>query len=249
MTKLKSALVTGGSRGIGKATVRELTSKGYFVWFTYLEHREEAEALVDEIGADLTAALPCDLSDESSIYSLFQKQEDHFASLDLVVNNAGIALGHALSVPAEEWMNSFKRTVETNLFGPALVSKLALDRMAEIGEGVIVNVSSRGAYRGEPKMPGYGASKAGLNALTQSLAKAAGASNISVVAVAPGFVKTDMADQLLSQEEWEKVKSESPLNRIARPQEVAKLIAYLGEPHALHLSGSIVDINGASYFR
>lgn len=201
MENRQTALVTGGSRGIGKAIVKELVENGFSVWFTYHKHLEEAQKVLDELKSDQCEFVQCDLSDEGSIHSLFERLDEIKVHPGLVVNNAGIAEKHPLDLASHDWMEKFKSTVAANLCGPALISKLAIDRMKAKRSGVIVNISSRGAFRGEPEMPGYGASKAGLNSLTQSLAKAAGKFGISVMAVAPGFVATDMARELLSDEE------------------------------------------------
>jgi NAD(P)-dependent dehydrogenase (short-subunit alcohol dehydrogenase family) len=113
----------------------------------------------------------------------------------------------------------------------------------------VVNVSSRGAFRGEPECPAYGASKAGLNAFGQSMAQALGAQGISVSTVAPGFVETDMARRVLEGPGGDAVRSQSPLGRVARPEEVAKAVVWLASPEARFSTGTIVDVNGASYLR
>jgi NAD(P)-dependent dehydrogenase (short-subunit alcohol dehydrogenase family) len=246
---MKTALVTGGSRGIGKATVTELASLGFFVNFTYHRNERAAKEVLGLIGQENGAVFSCDLADLDSIRGVFHELDRRGSIPEAVINNAGVAIEHQIGLAEEDWIEAIGKTLEVNLLGPALVAKLAIDRMKRAGSGTIVNVSSRGAYRGEPEMPGYGASKAGLNALTQSLAKAAGPFGISVVAVAPGFVATDMADELLNNREKRQVMAASPLGRMAEASEVAKLIAYLLQPHARHLSGAVVDINGASYFR
>jgi NAD(P)-dependent dehydrogenase (short-subunit alcohol dehydrogenase family) len=115
--------------------------------------------------------------------------------------------------------------------------------------GRIVNVASRGAFRGEPGQPAYGASKAGLIAFGQSLARALGPAGISVTAVAPGFTDTDMAVDALAGEEGERRRAESPLGRIATPEEVAAAVLYLASPQAEFATGTVLDVNGASYLR
>ena len=121
--------------------------------------------------------------------------------------------------------------------------------MKREGGGRIVNVSSRGAFRGEPTKPAYGASKAALNSMTQSLAKALGKYNIFVAAVAPGFVDTDMAQETLTPVERAAIENDCPLKRIARPEEVAYSIAFLASERSAFSTGAILDINGASYLR
>ena len=121
--------------------------------------------------------------------------------------------------------------------------------MAEQGGGRIINVGSRGAFRGEPECPAYGASKAGLHAMSQSLAVALAPKGILVYAVAPGFVETDMAKELLESEAGAAIKAQSPLGRVARPEEVAETVCFLASSQAEFLTGSIIDVNGASYLR
>lgn len=249
MESKKNALVTGASRGIGRATAIELSKRGYTLAIHYGHNKTEAEHTLSMLEGSGHFICKADLSEAEEIDQLFNQLDQHFDELAVVVNNAGVAIKHPLEMPSADWLENFRRTIEINLHGAALICHHSLKRMMTAGSGTIVNVTSRGAYRGEPNMPGYAASKAGLNSLTQSLAKAAGEHGISVVAVAPGFVETDMSRQLLNDAELESVKKQSPMNRIAQPEEVAKLIGFLCEPDSKHMSGAVVDINGASYFR
>jgi 3-oxoacyl-[acyl-carrier protein] reductase len=149
----------------------------------------------------------------------------------------------------EEWRESWQRTLDTNLVGPANLIHAVVPHMIDVGGGRIVNVSSRGAFRGEPDSSGYGASKAGLNSLGQSMAKALAPHAIYVTTVAPGFVETDMAAPYLSGVEGDEIRAQSPMNRAARPEEVARVIVFLASPGSETTTGAIVDVNGASYLR
>nr|HQU60531.1 SDR family oxidoreductase [Saprospiraceae bacterium] len=149
----------------------------------------------------------------------------------------------------EAWQESWNQTLATNLTGAANVCYCAAQHMIRQGGGRIVNVSSRGAFRGEPAQPAYGASKAGLNALGQSLALALAPYHIFVGTVAPGFVETDMAIGYLESDAGAAIKQQSPLNRVARPEEVAYAILFLASEQAGFTTGCILDINGASYLR
>ncbi len=170
--------------------------------------------------------------------------------LDILVNNAGIWEEHPiLSVGPDAWEEAWRRTLATNLLGPARVTYWAARQMAAQGGGRIVNVSSRGAFRGEPEAPAYGASKAGLNAMSQSLAKALAPHNIFVFVVAPGWVETDMAAESLAGPGGDDIRKQSPLERVARPEEVAYTVAFLASDGAEFLTGGVVDVNGASYLR
>jgi NAD(P)-dependent dehydrogenase (short-subunit alcohol dehydrogenase family) len=166
------------------------------------------------------------------------------------VNNAGIYREHIiLNIPYDEWVDSWYDTISVNLMGPANLTYLVANQMAKQGGGRIINVSSRGAFRGEPDAPAYGASKAGLNALSQSLAKALAPHNIFIYVVAPGWVDTDMASQYMAGPEGESIRAQSPLNRIATADEVSRTVLFLASEGTDFLTGCIVDINGASYLR
>ncbi|MDP7192303.1 MAG: SDR family oxidoreductase, partial [Arenicellales bacterium] len=170
--------------------------------------------------------------------------------LDILVNNAGIFEAHPVDeVSFEEWQTAWQRTLAVNLTGPANLCWCAVEHMRNHGGGRIVNVSSRGAFRGEPRNPAYGASKAGLNALTQSLAQHLAPLNIFVGAVAPGFVETDMAAATLAGAEGDGVRNQSPLGRVAKPAEVAHAVLFLASAGAEFSTGTIIDVNGASYLR
>ena len=170
--------------------------------------------------------------------------------VDVLVNNAGIYEEHpVLETGYEDWRRIWRRTLETNLLGPANLIHAVAPHMVAAGGGRIVNVSSRGAFRGEPDHPAYGASKAGLNSLGQSMAKALGPHGIYVTTVAPGFVDTDMAAPFLDGPGGDAIRAQSPLNRAATPQEVAKVVVFLATPGAESTTGAVVDVNGASYLR
>ena len=170
--------------------------------------------------------------------------------LDIVVNNAGIFEEHRPdSVGFEEWQSAWQKTIDVNLIGPANICYFAAQHMMTSGGGRIVNVSSRGAFRGEPTSPAYAASKAGVNALSQSLAIALVPHGIFVGVVAPGFVETDMVADLLSRPEGDSIRAQSPLGRVARPEEVANAVLFLASEGAEFTTGTIIDVNGASYLR
>ncbi len=174
-----------------------------------------------------------------------------FGGLDIVVNNAGIWLDHKLDeVEYDEWQQAWRSILDTNLLGPANVCYCAARHMIKNGcGGRIINISSRGAFRGEPDGPAYGASKAGLNAMSQSLAKHLAPHGIVVGVVAPGFVETDMAADLLAGPEGDSIRSQSPIGRVARPEEVAQAVLFFAAEGAEFSTGAIIDVNGASYLR
>ncbi len=170
--------------------------------------------------------------------------------LDILINNAGIFEDHPLAETSyQDWQASWQRVIQTNLIGAANASYCAARQMMEQGYGRIVNISSRGAFRGEPLGPAYGASKAGMNAMGQSLAKYLAPYNIFVGTVAPGFVETDMAKDHLEGETGQAIRNQSPLKRVAKPEEIAYTALFLASEGAEFLTGCIVDVNGASYLR
>jgi NAD(P)-dependent dehydrogenase (short-subunit alcohol dehydrogenase family) len=167
-----------------------------------------------------------------------------------LVNNAGISIEHDIeNTDFEDWDLAFRNTFQTNLFAAANLSFLSAKQMMKTGGGHIVNVSSRGAFRGEPNKPAYGSSKAALNAMSQSLAKKLAPYKIYVGVVAPGFTETDMAKETLTPIERENLLRESPFKRMAKPEEVASAILFLASDAAAFSSGTIIDVNGASYLR
>jgi 3-oxoacyl-[acyl-carrier protein] reductase len=175
---------------------------------------------------------------------------NQMGQIDILVNNAGVYDAHPLAeVSYEEWQASWHRVLDVNLIGAANASYCAARHMIQQGGGRIVNVSSRGAFRGEPDSPAYGASKAAMNAMSQSLARYLAPYNIFVGVVAPGFVETDMARVDLQGESGISIRAQSPFNRVARPEEVAYAVLFLASEGAEFMAGAILDVNGASYLR
>lgn len=246
----KKVLITGSSRGIGRATAQGFAKAGAQVVIHYHQNEDAArEALASLSGAG-HHILQADLAEASSVRQLVQNAHKRLQGLDILVNNAGIFLPHPFeSTPYEEWLSTWQRTINTNLTGAAVAAYTAAEFMKAQGSGKIINVGSRGAFRGEAGQPGYGASKAALHAMGQSLAQALGPHGITVHNVAPGFVETAMARPHLQGEAGEAVKRQSPLNRVATVMDVAQAILYLASPEAAFTTGCILDINGASYLR
>jgi NAD(P)-dependent dehydrogenase (short-subunit alcohol dehydrogenase family) len=246
----KVVLVTGSSRGIGRAIAWSFARQGAAVAVHYHRNREAAERTHEMLAGGPHGMFSRDLSRPEEAKSLIEDVMKQFGRIDILVNNAGIySLHPVLSAGYEEWFDQWQRTLSVNLLSPAHLMYWAAKYMARHGGGRIVNVSSRGAFRGEPDAPAYGASKAGLNALSQSLAQALAPHNVFITTVAPGFVETDMAAEFLTGPEGEKIKKQSPLGRVARPEEIARTVLFLASEESSYLTGAIVDINGASYLR
>jgi 3-oxoacyl-[acyl-carrier protein] reductase len=243
-------LVTGASRGIGAAVARLFAEQGARIAVHYLGNLDGAEATAATLPGGPHMIVQADIKDPVAVATMVAEVVREMGRLDVLVNNAGIYEEHPLSeTDYESWQASWRRTIETNLIGAANASYCAARQMIGQGGGRIVNVSSRGAFRGEPLGPAYGASKAGMNAMGQSLAKYLAPFNIFVGTVAPGWVETDMAAGTLDGPEGEAVRAQSPLKRVARPEEVAYAVLFLASPGAEFVTGAVVDVNGASYLR
>ena len=247
----RAILVTGASRGIGRAIAEAFAGQGDRV---AVHHRDSAG-----LAADVLAGLPghghavvqADLADADAVAAMVDAAASAMGQIDVLVNNAGIFEAHPITeVSYAQWQAAWQATIGVNLIGAANVTWCVVEYMREIGAGgQIINVSSRGAFRGEPGQPAYVASKAGLNAFGQSLARALAPHGIAVATVAPGYVDTDMATEHLSGPAGEEIRAQSPFRRVAEADEIAAAVLYLASPQAEWASGAILDLNGASYLR
>ncbi|MEH0936897.1 SDR family NAD(P)-dependent oxidoreductase [Micromonospora psammae] len=249
----RAVLVTGASRGIGRAVARVFAAGGDRVAIHHRDSAEAAEAVRAELPGDGHVVVRADLTDPAAVRAMVDRAADRLGGLDVLVNNAGVygerdAPHPVFGASYEQWQRQWRQVLETNLTGAANVTWCAAQHMRDRG-GRIVNVSSRGAFRGEPEQPAYGASKAGLNALGQSLAVALAPYGIAVATVAPGFVETEMTAAHLDGERGAAIRAQSPFGRVARPEEIAAAVHWLASPAAQWASGTVVDLNGASYLR
>jgi NAD(P)-dependent dehydrogenase (short-subunit alcohol dehydrogenase family) len=216
-----------------------------------IHHRDSAEAagdLLAELPGEGHTVVRADLADPEAVRRMVDEAGRALGAIDVLVNNAGVFYHHPVTdLSYEEWQAAWRQTLDVNLVGAANVIWCALRHMP--GGGRIVNVSSRGAFRGEPNQPAYGASKAAIVSFTQSLARALGPEGIAVTAIAPGWTVTDMAAVNLVGEGYDRRRLESPLERVADPSEVAAAILYLASPEAEFATGTVLDFNGGSYLR
>jgi NAD(P)-dependent dehydrogenase (short-subunit alcohol dehydrogenase family) len=247
----KKVLITGGSRGIGKACALLFAQLKASVIITYRSNHSEAERTLEEMEKSGShKAFQLDVADPDGIGKLFGKLTDIYGQIDIVVNNAGIFSEHKIAdIGYDEWQARWNETIAVNLTGAANVCYMAARHMIEKGGGKIINISSRGAFRGEPNFPAYGASKAGLNSMSQSLAQYLAPYNITVGVIAPGFVETDMAAEVLNSPTGGDIKRQSPLNRVAQPVEIARAVVVFAANGFEYMTGGIIDVNGASYLR
>ncbi|WP_422773715.1 SDR family NAD(P)-dependent oxidoreductase [Plantactinospora sp. WMMC1484] len=249
----RAVLVTGASRGIGRAVATAFAAGGDRVAVHHRDSTPLAEQLVAALPGEGHVVVRADLADPEQVRAMVDDAATRLGGLDVLVNNAGVFgaadAGHPIFDSSyEQWQQQWRRTLDVNLLGAANTIWCAAPHLRERG-GRIVNVSSRGAFRGEPTQPAYGASKAGLNALGQSLAVALAPYGIAVATVAPGFVETDMTNEHLKAPRGDEIRAQSPFHRVARPEEIAAAVHWLASPEAEWASGTIVDLNGASYLR
>jgi 3-oxoacyl-[acyl-carrier protein] reductase len=234
---MRSVLITGGSRGIGRAMVELFAAEGWQVAFTYLRSEEEAKALAEKTGA---LAIRADAESESEILASVAEAESAFGGIDCLINNAAIA-GFSLltDVSTEEW----NRFLRINLTAPFLYCRAVLPAMIRRHEGRILNISSMWGLVGASCEVHYSATKAGLIGFTKALAKEVGPSGITVNAIAPGVIETDM-NRALSEEDLCALKEETPVGRLGSPMEVARAALFFCSEEAGFITGEILNMSG-----
>lgn len=242
MLEGKIALVTGGGRGIGRETALTLARLGADVAVNYSGSEEAAQRTVQEICAlgRRGIALRADVSDQEACEAMFRELDRELGTLDILVNNAGITRDNLAVRMSEE---EFDRVVATNLKGTFLCMKLAGKRMIRKRSGRIISISSISGVRGNPGQINYCASKAGVIGMTKCLAKELAGRNITVNAVAPGYIDTDMTAALPDSVK-ERILAQIPLGRMGRPQDVARTVAFLASDDASYITGQTILVDG-----
>ncbi|HDK9032608.1 TPA: 3-oxoacyl-[acyl-carrier-protein] reductase [Staphylococcus aureus] len=241
----KSALVTGASRGIGRSIALQLAEEGYNVAVNYAGSKEKAEAVVEEIkakGVD-SFAIQANVADADEVKAMIKEVVSQFGSLDILVNNAGITRDNLLMrMKEQEWDD----VIDTNLKGVFNCIQKATPQMLRQRSGAIINLSSVVGAVGNPGQANYVATKAGVIGLTKSAARELASRGITVNAVAPGFIVSDMTDAL-SDELKEQMLTQIPLARFGQDTDIANTVAFLASDKAKYITGQTIHVNGGMY--
>ncbi|MEU5997816.1 SDR family oxidoreductase [Streptomyces sp. NPDC047197] len=250
----RRVLISGASRGLGRALAQAFAENGDRVAVHYGSREEDARATLASLAGDGHVLVGGDLSDPAGAADVAERAAavaGGLGGLDVLVNNAAVNLPHPLADTSyEDWADLWQRHVAVNLLATANLSHLAARRMIDQGTGGrIVNIGSRGAFRGEPDHPAYGATKAAVHALGQSLAVSLAPYGIAVASVAPGFFETERVAHRLSGDEGAAIRAQSPFGRAGTAEEIAAAVLWLASPVAEWASGTVLDLNGASHLR
>jgi len=236
------ALVTGGSRGIGRGIVKALAAEGAKVAFVFKGSQSAAEILVQEAGvAGVTViALQCDVTDPVQVQAVVDKVDKEFGRLDILVNNAGV-IRDDLLVRMEP--DAWKTVIDTNLGGTYNFCRAVAYTMMKQRRGRIINISSVAAEHVNPGQTNYAASKGAINAFTRALAVELASRNVTVNAVAPGFIETDMSEAVRNKA-GDIIKKLIPMRRIGQPDDIAKVVVFLASDASAYMTGQVLTVDG-----
>ena len=243
----KRALVTGASRGIGEAIAITLDAAGAQVVLHYNKSKDRTERIASRL-TNTPICIQADLADPTSCATLFQQTLAGLGRLDILVNNAGIAIDASPDATMDHWLNAWNTTMAVNLRASELLSRLAIKHFLTQQGGRIINIASRAAFRGDtPGYMTYAASKAGMVAVTKSIARAYGKNNIMAFVIAPGFTRTDMAQEFIDLYGEEHALGDIALQRLTEPNDIAPMVVLLASGLADHATGTSIDVNAGSY--
>ena len=240
---MKTVLITGGSRGIGKAVAMKFAENGYKIIINYVSDKTDTEQLKKELlqaGAADILLIKADVSNSEDVKNMVKETIEKFEKIEVVVNNAGITKDNLLMRMSEE---EFDKVIQINLKGTYLVTKEVTRYMMKKKKGSIVNLASVVGVAGNAGQCNYAASKAGIIGLTKSVAKELASRNIRANAVAPGFIETDMTN-VLKDEIKENINSQIPLKRMGTAREVAELVYFLGEDSSSYITAQVINVDG-----
>jgi len=242
-------LVTGASRGIGMAIARQLGEAGATLALHYNRNQAPVEALAKRIGNG-SKIFQAELGEPGQVRALAEDVIQAYGQIDCLVNNAGIAIGMSMEASDEDWVRSWQQTQDVNLLASALLCKAILPRMISRGQGRLVHIASRAAFRGDtPDYLAYAASKGGLVAMSRSLARAYGKQGIKSFVIAPGFTRTEMAQQFIDEYGEEVATHDLALSQLTAPTDIAPTVLFLASGYMDHATGCSIDINAGSYVR
>ncbi|UXP34049.1 SDR family oxidoreductase [Reichenbachiella agarivorans] len=241
-------LVTGASKGIGKAIASKLAEAGATIAVHYNKNMREAENLAQVLGNE-SRAFQADLSLPDEAANLFDRVILEMGSIEILINNAGVAMPSDINAKESDWMNIWNTTLQVNLTSAGVLCKKAVEHfLKRNAAGRIINITSRAAHRGDTaEYMAYAASKAGLSALTKTIARAYGKQGIKAFSIAPGFVRTDMAKGIMEKYGTEHATGDIALERLTEPKDLAPMVTFLASGMADHATGSTIDINAGSY--
>lgn len=241
--------LTGATSGFGGAIVRCLSQTGATVAIHFNRNRQKAEILQKEIGNN-SQIFQADLTNADETVSLFEEIIRVYGRIDTVVNNAGVYLSSPIDDRNTDWLDVWDKTLKINLTSAGLLCKLSILHFINCGGGRIINIASRAAFRGDSEEYfAYAASKGGLVALTRTIARAYGKDNIKAFIIAPGFVRTPMAEEYIKKHGEESIINELSLKKLTEPDDVAPSVVFLASGLMDHATGCTIDINAGSYVR
>jgi NAD(P)-dependent dehydrogenase (short-subunit alcohol dehydrogenase family) len=247
--KNMNILVTGASKGIGTAISKYLLKEGANVILHYNSSKEQVVELSNKYRGQ-AVPMKADLAVESDIYALMENSIKAFDKIDTIVLNAAVYLRHASYIDSNHWFKVWKKTLSINLDAVGLLTKLGIDHFKENNGGRFVYIGSRAVFRGETQeYLAYAASKGGITSLARSVARSFGKDNIKSFVIAPGFVKTDMAEQFIRDYGKARVINELALNKLTEPKDIAPLAGLMCSGQMDHATGSTIDINAGSHIR
>lgn len=244
----KVILVTGASRGIGRAIAEYILQAGGAVVANYATSKAQADQLVDQFGADRCLAVMADLQEPEAPKRLWNAALSWKGRVDVLVNNTSIRPLTEANAEDEEWDNTWQRVLRVNLIAPAHLCRFATGHFKDCGGGIIINIASRPAFRGDmPESIHDGAAKAGLVSLTRSIARFSGPDNVTAYTITPGIIKTAQAEDFINQYGETEAVKDTPLGELGKPSDIAEIAAFLASGRARYATGCNIDVNGASY--